>query len=114
MQERPQLPPPREISQAESLVTTQDIRRCRQNGGGGRNAPGLLKLLRKAQLRTSLCLQVSRVCSPNGRHDRFVNTAAVDGCVNAAVNGSGRQQLRTTVAMRATAAAGGGRSDLLH
>jgi hypothetical protein len=35
-------------------------------------------------------------------------------CVNAVVNGSGRQRLRTTVALRAVTAAGGGRSDLLH
>ena len=37
--------------------------------GGGRDAPGLLKLPRKAQLRTSLCLQVSGVRRPKARHD---------------------------------------------
>ena len=39
--------------------------------GGGSNTPGLLKLPRKAQLRTSLCLQVSGVHRPKARHASF-------------------------------------------
>ena len=47
--------------------------------GGGRDAPGLLKLPRKAQLRTSLCLQVSGVRRPKARHASFAPQEAVGG-----------------------------------
>jgi hypothetical protein len=41
--------------------------------GGRHDATGLLKLPRKAQLRTCSCDQVSRVCSPKSRHDQFLD-----------------------------------------
>ena len=49
--------------------------------GGRRDATGLLKQPRKAQLRTGSCNQVSRVCSPNGRHDRSLDAAAAAAAV---------------------------------
>ena len=42
---------------------------------------GLLKQPRKAQLRTGSCYQVSRVCSPNVRHDRSLDAAAAAAAV---------------------------------
>ena len=87
---RPVLPLPHEISPIESHGTTQDIRCCRQEGGR-RNAPRLLKLPQKSQLRTGSCDQVSRICSSNGRHGRLVNAAAID-------NGSPQRQGRSSAA----------------
>jgi len=56
--------------------------------GGGRDAPGLLKLPRKAQLRTSLCLQVSGVCPPKARHG-WRRVAVVGGCDKRGGGGGG-------------------------
>ena len=49
--------------------------------GGRHDATGLLKQPQKAQLRTGSCNQVSRVCSPNGRHDRSLDAAAAAAAV---------------------------------
>ena len=44
-----------------------------QGRGERRNSPGLLELLQKAHLRTSLCLQIDRVRCLNGRRDQFID-----------------------------------------
>jgi hypothetical protein len=49
--------------------------------GERRDATGLLKQPQKAQLRTGSCNQVSRVCSPNVRHDRSLDVAAATAAV---------------------------------
>jgi hypothetical protein len=92
--------------------------------GRRRDAPGLLKLPRKSQLRTGSCNQVSRVCPPNGRHGRLVKGAAierdccrrpvatVDGCgrrrrQSKACDGNGDGQRRQRAATMGTAVGGG-------
>ena len=56
--------------------------------GGGSDAPGLLKLPRKAQLRTSLCLQVSGVRRPKARHG-WRRVTMVGGCNKRGGGGGG-------------------------